>query len=144
VIKGVTTGQIYWGAVPFVVIQVIMVTLVIAFPQMVMVYKAGEKKFDIEKIQIIVPEEQPIFPPDAAKGTQAPLSGGAQQDAAEKALERAFGGGKDTPATPETAPGAATSGAPAPGAAEPDDDQKALEKALREQMGEPGKDAPKQ
>jgi TRAP-type mannitol/chloroaromatic compound transport system permease large subunit len=28
----VTTGQIYWGAVPFVVIQCIMVALVIAFP----------------------------------------------------------------------------------------------------------------
>ncbi len=32
---GVTTAQIYWGAVPFVVIQVIMVSLVIAFPGMV-------------------------------------------------------------------------------------------------------------
>ena len=31
----VTTGQIYWGAIPFVVIQVIMVGLVIAFPQLV-------------------------------------------------------------------------------------------------------------
>ncbi len=31
----VTTGQIYWGAVPFVIIQVIMVGLVIAFPKMV-------------------------------------------------------------------------------------------------------------
>ena len=36
---GVTTGQIYWGAVPFVVIQVIMVLLVIVFPAMVMHYK---------------------------------------------------------------------------------------------------------
>ena len=35
----VTTGQIYWGAVPFVIIQLVMVGLVIAFPQMVMVYK---------------------------------------------------------------------------------------------------------
>jgi TRAP-type mannitol/chloroaromatic compound transport system permease large subunit len=35
----VTTGQIYWGAVPYVVIQCIMVGLVIAFPQMVMHYK---------------------------------------------------------------------------------------------------------
>jgi TRAP-type mannitol/chloroaromatic compound transport system permease large subunit len=35
VMKGVTTAEIYWGAVPFVVIQVIMVGLVIAFPQMV-------------------------------------------------------------------------------------------------------------
>ena len=34
-----TTGQIYWGAVPFVCIQVIMVGLTIAFPQMVMHYK---------------------------------------------------------------------------------------------------------
>ncbi len=31
----VTTGQIYWGAIPFVVIQVIMVALIIAFPQLV-------------------------------------------------------------------------------------------------------------
>ncbi|HEX2540487.1 MAG TPA: TRAP transporter large permease subunit [Caldimonas sp.] len=31
----VTTGQIYWGAVPFVIIQIIMVGLVIAFPNLV-------------------------------------------------------------------------------------------------------------
>ncbi len=35
----VTTGQIYWGAVPFVIIQVVMIAVVIAFPQMVMHYK---------------------------------------------------------------------------------------------------------
>ncbi len=33
--EGVTTAQIYWGAVPFVCIQAIMVGLVIAFPGMV-------------------------------------------------------------------------------------------------------------
>ncbi len=37
--EGVTTAQIYWGAVPFVIIQIIMIGLVIAFPQMVMRYK---------------------------------------------------------------------------------------------------------
>jgi TRAP-type mannitol/chloroaromatic compound transport system permease large subunit len=31
----VTTGQIYWGAIPFVVIQLIMVALIIIFPEMV-------------------------------------------------------------------------------------------------------------
>ncbi|MCE7026655.1 TRAP transporter large permease [Jiella avicenniae] len=36
----VTTGQIYWGAVPFVCIQIVMVGLTIAFPGMVMRYKA--------------------------------------------------------------------------------------------------------
>jgi TRAP-type mannitol/chloroaromatic compound transport system permease large subunit len=37
----VSTGQIYWGAVPFVLIQVLMVALTIAFPQMVMHYKGA-------------------------------------------------------------------------------------------------------
>ena len=45
----VTTGQIYWGAVPFVVIQCIMVALVIVFPSMVMHYKSGGVKVDQEK-----------------------------------------------------------------------------------------------
>jgi GntP family gluconate:H+ symporter len=31
----VTTGQIYWGAVPFVLIQIVMVGLIIAFPNLV-------------------------------------------------------------------------------------------------------------
>ncbi|MDP1956669.1 MAG: hypothetical protein Q8J75_00650, partial [Rhodocyclaceae bacterium] len=31
----ITTGQIYWGAVPFVIIQVIMVGILIAFPGIV-------------------------------------------------------------------------------------------------------------
>ena len=34
-IAKVTTGQIYWGAVPFVIIQVFMVGLIIAFPGIV-------------------------------------------------------------------------------------------------------------
>jgi TRAP-type mannitol/chloroaromatic compound transport system permease large subunit len=38
-IAPITTGQIYWGAVPFVLIQVVMVGLTITFPQMVMHYK---------------------------------------------------------------------------------------------------------
>ncbi len=46
----VTTGQIYWGAVPFVVIQCIMVALVIIFPQMVMHYKGTGVKMDEQQI----------------------------------------------------------------------------------------------
>ncbi len=52
-IEPVRTGQIYWGAVPFVCIQVIMVGLTIAFPGMVMHYK-GET-VDPGQIEIIVP-----------------------------------------------------------------------------------------
>ena len=47
----VTTGQIYMGAIPFVIIQVIMIALVILIPQMVMVYKAGDIKLDQKQIE---------------------------------------------------------------------------------------------
>jgi tripartite ATP-independent transporter DctM subunit len=52
----VTTGQIYWGAVPFVVIQAIMVGLVIAFPALVMHYKGTGPQVDPSKIQIDIPQ----------------------------------------------------------------------------------------
>ncbi len=53
----VTTAQIYWGAIPFVIIQLIMVGLVIAFPQMVMVYKDDAPVVDPSKVQIIIPDD---------------------------------------------------------------------------------------
>ncbi|MGB3864766.1 MAG: TRAP transporter large permease subunit [Xanthobacteraceae bacterium] len=52
----VTTGQIYWGAVPFVVIQVVMVLLVILFPSMVMHYKGADANIDLNKVKIEVPQ----------------------------------------------------------------------------------------
>jgi hypothetical protein len=52
----VTTGQIYWGAVPFVVIQVIMVLLVIMFPAMVMHYKGVLSTVDPNSIRIDIPQ----------------------------------------------------------------------------------------
>ena len=50
-IEGVTTGQIYWGSVPFVIIQLIMVGLVIAFPIMVTHYKHVGTGVDPNTIQ---------------------------------------------------------------------------------------------
>jgi TRAP-type mannitol/chloroaromatic compound transport system permease large subunit len=49
---GVTTGQIYWGAIPFVFIQCIMVALVIFFPAMVMHYKGLGTGIDPNKVNI--------------------------------------------------------------------------------------------
>jgi TRAP-type mannitol/chloroaromatic compound transport system permease large subunit len=59
----VTTGQIYWGAIPFVVIQLIMVALIISFPGMVMHYKSGVPQVDPSTVRIEVPlqtEEMPL------------------------------------------------------------------------------------
>ena len=52
----VTTGQIYWGAVPFVLIQVVMVGLIIAFPNIVSGGLATKEKVDIRNIRIEVPD----------------------------------------------------------------------------------------
>jgi len=52
----ITTGQIYWGAMPFVVIQVIMVLLVILFPAMVMHYKGAASTIDPNKVKIEIPQ----------------------------------------------------------------------------------------
>ncbi|MCC6918027.1 MAG: TRAP transporter large permease subunit [Alphaproteobacteria bacterium] len=80
----VTTGQIYWGAVPFVCIQVVMIGVVIAFPQLVMHYKG--KVVDPSEIEIILPPigggDQPGLglPPlgqPPADGSSLPAGGGA-------------------------------------------------------------------
>jgi TRAP-type mannitol/chloroaromatic compound transport system permease large subunit len=55
VTQPVTTGQIYWGAVPFVGIQLLMVGLTIMFPQMVMHYKGEGTGIDPATIKIEVP-----------------------------------------------------------------------------------------
>jgi tripartite ATP-independent transporter DctM subunit len=95
----VTTGQIYWGAVPFVLIQVVMVALVISFPQMVMVYKGKESTVDPTKIQILLPPME--MTPDSAgqSGTAAPTEQQEQksEDEASKSLEDQF---KTAPASP--------------------------------------------
>jgi tripartite ATP-independent transporter DctM subunit len=59
--EGVTTGQIYWGAVPFVIIQCIGVGLVIAFPSLVMHYKGAGTGIDPSKVKIEI--EVPDLPP---------------------------------------------------------------------------------
>src|SRR6185312_3601402 len=69
----VTTGQIYWGAVPFVVIQCIMVALVIIFPSMVMHYKSTGPTADPSTIEIQLPPMGPS--PFGPGGLQAPFGG---------------------------------------------------------------------
>ncbi|SDD74749.1 TRAP transporter, DctM subunit [Paracoccus isoporae] len=52
-LEGVTSGQIYWGAVPFVFIQILMIGIVILFPGLVMHYKGAP--VDVESVDFTVP-----------------------------------------------------------------------------------------
>jgi len=76
-IAPVTTGQIYWGAVPFVLIQVIMIGLTIAFPQMVMRYKGPAVEPSTIDIKLPdMPALSPLGTPPAGGGA-TPANGGA-------------------------------------------------------------------
>lgn len=55
----VTTMQIYWGAVPFVIIQIIMVGLIIAFPGIVSSGLDKEEKVDLDKVMLQMEADMP-------------------------------------------------------------------------------------
>jgi tripartite ATP-independent transporter DctM subunit len=90
----ITTGQIYWGAVPFVVIQCIMVAIVIAFPGLVTA-NLDRSTVDESTIEINVPAT------DYGGQQREGAFGQERPDEASGAseLEKAFGGapaGDDT------------------------------------------------
>jgi TRAP-type mannitol/chloroaromatic compound transport system permease large subunit len=55
-IAKVSTGQIYWGAVPFVLIQLMMVAAVVAFPELVGWGIDSGPDVDADSIQIPLPD----------------------------------------------------------------------------------------
>lgn len=100
-IAPVTTGQIYWGAVPFVCIQVIMIGLTIAFPQMVMRYKGPAVEPSTIDIKLPdMPSLAPLGSPPPANNGAAPATGGAPA-APDLSQPPNFG---EAPAAPAPAP----------------------------------------
>jgi len=86
----VTTGQIYYGAIPFVIIQIIMVSLIIAFPGLVSRGGDAGVKVDVDKafeqMQKADEKAEPTMTPgDAAP--PAPTDGGAKEDPMKGLLE---------------------------------------------------------
>jgi TRAP-type mannitol/chloroaromatic compound transport system permease large subunit len=77
-IQPVTTMQIYWGAVPFVAIQVVMVGLIIFFPGIVSSGLDKVQKIDLDKVILQVQEEPTAATPapgsDAEKAAEQKLA----------------------------------------------------------------------
>jgi len=90
----VTTGQIYWGAVPFVIIQIIMVALIIAFPGLVSGGLTKEKEIDLDKFRIEIPKEQ-------KQDSTAP-----NLNELFKSEPKSDAGGATSPSSPSAAPAA--------------------------------------
>jgi TRAP-type mannitol/chloroaromatic compound transport system permease large subunit len=112
----VTTGQIYWGAVPFVLIQIVMVGLLIAFPQLVTSGLDKQQTGDTSNVQIMSTEDDAKAEEKSLSQEQdKPADGAAPAGDAEdpaKALEQAMKQNKDA-------------------APEDDDPAKALERAMK-------------
>ena len=76
----VKTSDIYWGAIPFVCIQVLMVLLIIAFPQMVTVGLDKPNTADVNAVQMVLPEtdydDEASEPPSLEVDASKPAEGG--------------------------------------------------------------------
>jgi TRAP-type mannitol/chloroaromatic compound transport system permease large subunit len=111
-IAPVTTGQIYWGAIPFVCIQILMIGIVIAFPQMVMHYKGAP--VDLKDVQITVPAAPGLGGAPGGLGAPPPGLGGGLR------APPTIPGQAPTPGTAAPAPGGGLGSPPAiPGQAAP-------------------------
>jgi len=89
-IQPVTTMQIYWGAVPYVLIQIIMVGLIIAFPGIVSSGLDKVEKIDLDKVVLEVQAEAPMDAASAADGTAAPAGPEHSDDDPMKAMQESM------------------------------------------------------
>ena len=117
-ITRVTTGQIYWGAVPFVIIQIIMVGLIIAFPKLVSSNIGKEPTVDVDKAF----QQMQMQPKEAKPDENLPATGA---------------GSGPTSAAPDAAGSASPAGSDAGYGKGSDDD------AMKRLLESMQKDAPK-
>ena len=92
-IQPVTTMQIYWGAVPYVFIQIIMVGLIIAFPGIVSSGLDKKEVIDLDKVVLEVQADAPtpaISAPVAADGMPVPTEDKAAEDDPMKAMQQSM------------------------------------------------------
>jgi TRAP-type mannitol/chloroaromatic compound transport system permease large subunit len=68
--KEVKSSDIYWGAMPWIGLQAIMVAIVIAFPVTVTGLLDAPSTVDIDKVKIVVPDIEPPPPIDFEKFKQ--------------------------------------------------------------------------
>jgi tripartite ATP-independent transporter DctM subunit len=86
----VKTTDIYWGAIPFVCIQIIMVVILIFFPQLVTFGLAKDAKVDLDSVQIEMPTSD-YGAPGSSPGLESPKDSPADsEDAASKAIRDAM------------------------------------------------------
>ena len=66
--KEVKSSDIYWGAIPWVLLQLVLVALVIAFPKQVTMLLDKAPDYDLDKVKIEMPTQESAPEEDLTKG----------------------------------------------------------------------------
>ena len=96
-IQPVTTMQIYWGAIPFVIIQIVMVALIIAFPGIVSSGLDKKVAVDLDKVAA---EMMANMPAEPAEPASEPTSASSAPEGAAPAPSAEPGASTDADADP--------------------------------------------
>ena len=73
--KEVKSSDIYWGAVPWVILQLAMADIVIFWPGLVTMWMEKPQQIDLDKVRIEIPAQE-ITPPDASEFFAPPTAPG--------------------------------------------------------------------
>ena len=90
--EAVKSNDIYLGAIPWVIMQLLLVTIVIFVPQTVTMFLDKDPVIDIDKVQIEIPVDESVTPPAGAAGTDplAPPPAEPSSDDEQKRIEELF------------------------------------------------------
>ena len=82
--KPVKSNDIYMGAIPWVIMQLVLVVIVIFVPETVTMFLDKEEKVDLDKVVIEMPSEQEVpaaeLKPEAAKPSAADAAAAAAEE----------------------------------------------------------------
>ena len=84
------SNDIYLGAIPWVLMQVLLVAIVIFVPQSVTMFLDKAEKIDLDKVKIEMPVEEPVpgeatMPGNSVAPAPVPAASGAMPTASEAA-----------------------------------------------------------
>jgi tripartite ATP-independent transporter DctM subunit len=90
--KEVKSSDIYWGAVPWVVLQLMLVAILIYWPGLVTDFVPRHERIDPAKVEIKLdePANQPVQSPAAAEESPAPGAATTSEEDAAAELQRQF------------------------------------------------------
>ena len=92
--KEVKSSDIYWGAIPWVFLQLILVALVVAFPKQVTMFLDKPIAYDLDKVIIEVPAIGEPQTPGSGSSAPGKSSGDPLQDLLNQQQEESEKAGK--------------------------------------------------